>query len=250
MEVTVLGCHAPWPPSGGACNGYLLQSGATTVLVDCGPSVASRIIELGVIDRLDAVVVSHLHEDHISDLHCLQFAVLSGRNAGRRSGPLPIYRPSEPVRQRAWLEPVVEGLYDLHDLPVGEGLQVGNLHFTFAPTAHPIPCWAMRVTDGAGTWFFSSDTSRDAADRLVPLAAGADLAFIEASLSESMGDMRWLGHLTAVDAAHLGRQAGVKRLLLTHFRPDVDVDLLLAEARAVWPETGRVVEWQTYRVGK
>lgn len=248
MDVTVIGRYAPWPPAGGACSGYLIRSGGTAVLVDGGPGVAARLMALGGVDALDAVVVSHLHEDHISDLHCLQFAVMAAQWAGRRAGPLPVYCPPEPARQRAWLGGVVDGLVAVQDLPADRGLRVGALQFTFAPTVHPIPCYAMRVTDGIGTWFYSADTNRDADDWLAPLAAGADLAFIEASLPEAGADRRWLGHMTARDAASLGRRAGVKQLLLTHLWPAVDPQALLAEAQSVWPEAGLVEEMRTYRI--
>ncbi len=248
MEITVLGRYAPWPLANGACSGYLLKSGNTTVLVEGGPGVTSRLMQLDAVGQLDAVVVSHLHEDHISDLHCLQFAIMAAKWAGRRSSPLVIYSPPEPARQRAWLSGVVEGLIELRDLPVETGLQVGSLTFAFAPTVHPIPCYAMRVTDGQGTWFYSADTNSDA--NLAPLAAGADLAFIEATLLEAEADRRWLGHMTAADAARLGVRAGVRQLLLTHLWPETNPAALLDEARVICPGVGLVEELHTYRIGE
>lgn len=249
MEVTVIGRYAPWSPAGGACSGYLIRSGGTTVLVDGGPGVCSRLMQLGGVGMLDAVVVSHLHEDHISDLHQLQYAVMAARWDGRRTAPLPVYCPPEPERNRAWLNGVVAGLFATRDLPADAGLQVGPLRFAFGRTAHPLPCWAMRVTDGQGAWYYSADTSRDANATLAPLAAAADLAFVEASLTNATADRRWLGHMTAADAAAFGLQAGVRQLLLTHFWPEADLDSLLAEARAVWPDVGAVTEMHTYRIG-
>lgn len=251
MEVTVLGRHAPYPPAGGACSGYLIQSRGIRVLVDGGPGVAARLMAHGGVEPLDAVIVSHLHADHISDLHCLQFAVLAAQGAGRRAAALPVYCPQEPARNRAWLESVQPGWFDTRDLPAETGLRIGPLQFTCARTVHPIPCYAMRISDGESTLFYSADTSRDAAPGLLSLAAGADLALVEASLTEARADLRpVVGHMTAGDAAVFGRQAGVKRLLLTHIWPEVNLELLLGEARAEWAAAEMAEELRTYRVGE
>jgi ribonuclease BN (tRNA processing enzyme) len=248
MEIMVLGRYAPWPPAGGACSGYLVRSGSTTVLIDGGPGVAARLLGVTDIAALDAVVVSHLHEDHISDLHCLQFAVMSAQWDGRRQGPLPVYCPPEPVEKRRWLTDVVGGLFSVQDLPVATGLTVGDLRFTFAPTVHPIPCYAMRVENGRCSLFYSADTNHDANATLLPLARGADLALVEASLPAAGADRRWLGHMTAADAAAFGQAAGVRRLLLTHLWPDLAPAGILAEARAVWPQAELAEELRTYQI--
>jgi ribonuclease BN (tRNA processing enzyme) len=248
VEITVLGRYSPWPPAGGACSGYLVRSGETSVLVDGGPGVAARLMSLGGIDRLTAIVVSHLHDDHVSDIHCLQFAVLAAKMAERRTQPLPVFCPSEPVLDRGRLYGPLEGLFEIHVLPE-DGLQVGSLRFSFARTAHPILCYAMRVTDGKHAWFYSADTNRDATERLLPLATGADLAFVEATFLEASGHLRFVGHMTARDAATFGRQAKVKRMLLTHLWPETDPAEVLVEARAVWPDVELVQEMETYRLG-
>ena len=43
-----------------------------------------------------------------------------------------------------------------------------------------------------------------------------------------------LPHLTAAQAAELGKQAAVKRLILTHFQPGADAQSLTREAQAVY----------------
>ena len=36
VTVTVLGCDASYPSAGGACSGYLVESGSTSVWLDAG----------------------------------------------------------------------------------------------------------------------------------------------------------------------------------------------------------------------
>ncbi|MGH8987849.1 MAG: ribonuclease Z [Acidimicrobiales bacterium] len=69
-------------------------------------------------------------------------------------------------------------------------------------------------------------------DGALALAAGADLLVCESTFASAEAGMAaaW-GHLTAADAGRLAAQAGVRRLLLTHFSQRyTDVEPLLEEA--------------------
>ncbi len=43
MNITVLGCWAPYPRAGGACSGYLLREGETVVLLEAGDGSFIRL---------------------------------------------------------------------------------------------------------------------------------------------------------------------------------------------------------------
>ena len=71
-------------------------------------------------------------------------------------------------------------------------------------------------------------------------ARGADLLVHEATFSHAdAARARETGHSTAREAAELAHAAGAKRLVLTHISPRYSREApeLLAEARAVFPET-------------
>jgi ribonuclease Z len=75
---------------------------------------------------------------------------------------------------------------------------------------------------------------------LAEAARGADLLVHEATFgSEELARAQETGHSTAAEAARLALDAGVRRLVLTHISPRYtrDAPELLAEARAIFPET-------------
>lgn len=73
----------------------------------------------------------------------------------------------------------------------------------------------------------------------VELARGVDLLVHEATYLEELKDeAREYGHSTAAGAARVALEAGVRRMLITHFSTRYpDPSPLLAEARAIFPET-------------
>lgn len=249
MELTVLGCHSPYPPVDGAMNGYLLRHGSTTLLLDAGNGVAARLQAHVAIENLTAVVVSHLHEDHIADVHCLRFMQLAAQMQGKTQGKLQIYAPAEPVQQRQWLESG-EQWQDLHTYDPDQPLVLGELAIRFTRTNHPIPTYAMRIhpvgAEGPAL-FYTADTGES--QTVTEAARGADLLLVEASLVEEYADKRKFGHLTAAEAAAMVRDAGVKRSLFTHLWPGMDPQRLLDEGRQVHANIELAKEGKAYRVG-
>ena len=88
MRITVLGKSPAWQDADGACSGYLVEGGGQVVLLDCGPGVFAKLRRFVDYVDVDAVVISHLHADHILDL--VPFA--SGLRYAPRQQPVPVAR--------------------------------------------------------------------------------------------------------------------------------------------------------------
>ena len=88
-------------------------------------------------------------------------------------------------------------------------------------------------------------------DNLIEAVRGVDALVIEATYCAVETELaQAYGHLTAAQAAQLARDAGVKQLILTHISRRYSEREVLAEARAIFPETLVARDFDHYRIQK
>jgi len=231
MKLHILGCYSPYPPSLGVGPGYLVEHGATKVLLDCGSGVVSN---LGKVCNLqmnepDAVILSHLHADHFCDLLVLRYARFLGmKNA--QANALRVLAPDQPVLEYALL-PFRDSL-DLETINPEQRYFFGDIKFEFARTLHPYITYAVKATVAGKILVYTGDTAWS--DELVAFCDNADLLLAEASFLEKNKGANIAGHLSASDAGRLATLAGVKKLVLTHFWPHEDLSALYEEAKTMY----------------
>lgn len=239
MEITILGCWAPYPRAGGACSGYLLRAGGQNILLEAGNGSLSRLREFIDFRLLDGVIITHLHHDHYLDLFPLRHAVEGARRDGARSSPVKLVLPSSP--KQAYQE--LAGYKDAYEVTTIESLPEkslesglkakrldwGGLVCQLVTAKHSVPAYSV-VVEGAGKFVFSGDTART--EEILKLAKNADLFLCEASGLDNDAEYLKDSHLTARQAGEIAAQAGVKQLLLTHFWPEYEPAELCRQATA------------------
>lgn len=220
MRLTILGNNGPYPAPGGACSGYLLESdsGKTTILLDCGTGVLARLGQYTDLERLDAVVLSHLHYDHMSDMLPMHYAL----QFSPRKRPLDVYAPAQPGEVRAMLAGGKIDVWPMRETVIGE------MKLSFCPVRHPVETYAIAVECDGARLVYTGDSNTDYALEL--FCDSADLLLADAGLS-SADHTEAAPHLSAELCGRLAHDAGVKHLLLTHFNPKYDPQALCAEAR-------------------
>ena len=246
MKLTVLGCYGPYPTAGGACSGYLLEEEGCFILLDCGNGTLSRLQAHISFKALEAALISHLHSDHMADLLIMRYGLEPALARGERLVSLPLYAPPAPAAEFERLP--YKNAYRLMPIEEGQKLEIGPFSITFQKTVHILPCLAMRLETARGVLVYSGDT--EIHPGLADFARGADLFLCEANYqNEDMGDNP-PNHLSAAQAARIAFQAGVKRLMLTHFHPERDPAVSLRQAREFFPDAEAAREGASYLIGQ
>ena len=227
MRLTILGRSPAAPNPGEACAGYLVEGDGGRVLVDIGPGVVAQLLSHHHPDELDAVVVSHMHADHMLDLVTLRYVYAWG--ALPRDQRLRVVLPPGSADQVLELARGVgssrhfEDTFRLSEHDGSSALTFGGLSLTPVETQHFIPCWGFRAEADGKRLAYTADTGP--CDDLHALADGADLLLSEATLrsvDEDAQPPERRGHLTPAEAGHVAREARAARLLLTHLHVDGD----------------------------
>lgn len=224
MDVKVIGYWGAYPNKGEATSCYLLQQDNFNVLIDLGSGALSRLQHYHSLENIDAVVLSHFHNDHIADLGVFQYACLVQQQLGKLTSKVPIYASKDDGQAFQQLN---------HQATLGKKYddkkeyQIGPFTFHFLKTKHPKPCYAMRISDGRSTIVYTADTSYF--DGLVDFTRGADLLIAESSFYKGMDGTK-AGHMTSEECGKLAERAKVKQLLLTHLPHFGDHQDLLKEA--------------------
>ncbi len=264
MRLTVLGKSPSYTDAGGACSGYLVEEGDAAVLLDCGNGVFAKLRQFLDYVAVDAVVISHMHADHILDLVPYAYALVYAP----RQQPVPVDRwpgtadPARPVlhaprgaREQfrrlvgTWgPEDLVERAFDLREYDADDELDVGTLRLLFHPVPHYTATHAVEVRSTTGPGRLTYGADHRPTTELVAFARDTDLLLIEGTLPRPEREgIR--GHLTPAEAGEHGRAAGAKRVVLTHISDELDALWARDEAsRAYGGEVELAAEGQVYEV--
>jgi ribonuclease BN (tRNA processing enzyme) len=238
VKVTVLGAGDAFASKGRFQAAYLLDAGASRVLLDAGPTLLAGLKRAAIAtNTLDLVLISHLHGDHFSGLPFLLLEYLYENPLPRK---LTIAGPPH-LEERTWA--LFRNMYPETDItPIHERLEFVVLHpsqRTILPggvnlqtlrTPHMVNeiSMAYRVEIGGRVVVFSGDTGWS--ETLIDLSAGSDLFLCECTYYES-GHLRFHINYPELHARHRDLRTG--RLVLTHLGREVlahraDIQLELA----------------------
>jgi ribonuclease Z len=242
IEITLLGTGSPIPDPNRAGPSTLVQAGGQVFLVDCGRGVLQRAAAVGVgASGLSALLLTHLHSDHIAELGDLLITRWISTFAPDPA-PLPIIGPpgtAETVdamlkafghdvgyRIAHHADLTTPPAVEVHEYTEGPVWDRDGVAIGVAPTDHrPVaPTIGFRIESGGASAVLAGDTVPCAS--LDALAAGADAlvhTVIRKDIVMSIPQQRFQDicdyHSSVEEAAATAARAGVSTLVMTHYVP-------------------------------
>lgn len=228
MRMHVIGSSGTFPGPGRPASGYMIEQGGTRVWCDAG---SGTFMNLPVdIAMIDAVVISHQHPDHCSDLFAA-FHAWTYCPEPRRD--IPLFAPQAVWdHMTAFLDngqgSSFQQTFDFQPVWTGDAVTVGELTVSFTETDHSVPNVGSRWEANNKALFYTGDTGPSGTWR--ELAQSVDLMVSEAAYQGERSAGAYPHHLTATEAGSIAREVGAKRLVLTHIPPYLDVSRSVYEA--------------------
>jgi ribonuclease BN (tRNA processing enzyme) len=192
IRLQLAGCSGGIGGSNRQTTCYLLDD---TVLIDAGTGLGTLSLEA--LARIDHVVLTHAHLDHIACLPLLVDSVAASRSEALQVWALPevidILR-AHVFNNQIWpdftvIPDAAHPFLKLNPLPAG-GLTIAGLHFTALPARHGIPACGYLVQKNDTALAFSGDTSDCAAFwKAVDGNAAITAVIAECSYPSSMAAM-------------------------------------------------------------
>ncbi len=216
-----------------ACSSILIQTGTTTILIDCGIGAFLHLKKSGIQPAaIDFVFITHFHPDHMADLISLLFYLANAPGPAPKTlqlwGPpgfLHIMNTFSAI-YGDWLEPFLSQVNELQ----ASSLRWEAFSLNWRPVWHSKQAIGYRFTVQEKIISFSGDSGYCPA--LVSLCQSADLAILECSFPDVQEKS---GHLTPSLVARIANEAQVKRLILTHMYPENDPQMARAIIQKSYP---------------
>jgi ribonuclease BN (tRNA processing enzyme) len=247
MRLTIVGSGDAFGSGGRFNTCFLLETAKGVLLVDFGSSspvaLKARAIDS---NRVDGIVLSHLHGDHFGGL---PFLLLDAQFLARRERPLLI---AGPQGTRARLDQLLEVFFPLStlnkwnfswevkEIDVGSASEVLGHSVSTAEVVHfsGAPSTALRISDGEKVFAYSGDT--EWAEVLVSIADGADLFIVECYNYSGHPS----GHLTWQILKPRLKDLRARRIMLTHMSPTMldRLDEMRADGLLI-AQDGAVIEF-------
>jgi ribonuclease BN (tRNA processing enzyme) len=217
LQITILGSGTARPTARRASAGYLVEWKEGALLLDPSAGTYVRALKAGLEPkRLLAVVLSHLHGDHASDLPGLLWA----RRQEKLEAPLAIVGPrgTADLVQRARALFADDTPTQIDPFPWrGHGLSIDAF-----PARHTEEALCLRISADGKSLAYSGDTGD--CEGLRAACMGADLALLECTAREPKE-----GHLSPAECEAIVAITRPKKILLTHIGPGVQPTLPAAE---------------------
>lgn len=226
MKIEVLGCFGGQVGSQITQISYLIGD---SLLIDAG---SATLLPLERQYKVDNILISHSHLDHIKDIGFLADNVL-----GHREGPINIVSSAEVIDaiKNHYLNNVIwpdftsipsmdDPVLAFKEIELNKPIAVGDYSVTAFKAVHPVPAMGFIVSDSSGAVVFSNDTGpNDLLWKAVEDVENIKGLIVECSFPNNLQGLADVsGHLTPASLAAGLTNINQKNLdiYICHMKPD------------------------------
>ena len=239
MKLIILGSGTSIPLPDRASPSVALIRDDKAVLFDMGPGTLRQLANAGIChENIEQIFFTHFHPDHTADIIHLLFATLNPSVLKRRN-PFIITAPKGFTDFLGKLQNAYGHLLELPpEILTIEELDINNsgkrsyrdFDLISGHVDHTPNSLAYRIEIKHGkSIVYSGDTGF--CEEIIRLAIGADILILECAFPEGAEHR---GHLTPSLAGKIATLAKTKKLVLTHFYPEVLVTDIEEECRRAY----------------
>ena len=208
------------------------------LLLDCGAGATGRLHDLGKFDSVEAILISHLHSDHVAGM----FDFLLHTLITSRRRPLVVVSPPglRSLLDAAFrVEETVANPSELYDFRLIEGdrveTTVGRWSIRSVALDHTVLNLGYLLTSDGTTVFYSGDTREPSPARTLRV----DTLIHEATYADRFASLATsYGHSTASQASETAAAMHAQHLFINHIGDQPDSETEIArEAKRAFPGT-------------
>jgi ribonuclease BN (tRNA processing enzyme) len=230
MKLIVLGSGTCVPSLERASPAYYLEAEEHQFLIDCGNATLLQLEKANKSYKdIDAVFISHTHPDHVSGISPLIHALMATPFFTREKD---LFLVGPEGFKKYYSKSVGCSIgkpksFSIHVIEIKDKMDHPPLHIFSRKTVHSKDSIAFRFEYGNKSLVITGDADLDKG--IIELSKNADLLIADCSFPASM---KTKGHMIPKECGVVAREAGVKKLLLSHiYTVPFPVEQMVEECR-------------------
>lgn len=238
IKLTILGSGTCVPSLKRSSCSFFVETADAGLLFDIGAGTMRRLLEAGIhINQVTHICISHLHPDHTGELVSFLFSS-KYPTLLRENNPLTIiagkgFKAFFSQLKKAygsWIDfaPDIFSIVEM-DTEKTDRFSLNSTRLTTSPVKHNPESIAFRLENNQKSVTYSGDT--DYCSSLIEFSRETDLFICESAMPDSL---KVENHLSPSAAGKIATEAGVKKMILTHFYPECDKTDIAKECRRTY----------------
>ena len=227
MKFATVGTGGAVPFNGKAASCNLIPIGETeTLLLDCGYGCATNLSKMDAFDRIGAILITHYHSDHFSDLASVLFGIFMSTPKSE----INVFVPEEDVNfLETFLSTSFKHLFDIIKMATSKTADVKflplpavreqnyNCKIDVIPVSHgAVPTYGVLANYHSETLGFSSDTTL--CEGLERISDSSTHLILDCAFSDDMAENPL--HILPSQIASMLRGQNHKSVGLNHLMPE------------------------------